>query len=49
VTIAAALGYVIGIIVFAVILRIYRKKIIRKHMEKAGAKDLNHKEGNQHD
>ncbi|MBC8377511.1 MAG: hypothetical protein H8E26_15845 [FCB group bacterium] len=48
-SLAAAIGYAIGIMIFAIIFRLRRKKMIDKYMEKAKSKDSRSHKGNQND
>jgi len=48
-SLAAAIGYAIGIMIFALFFRFRRKKMIDRHIEKAGEKLSKSKKGSQND
>ncbi|MBT4033177.1 MAG: hypothetical protein HOB84_08440 [Candidatus Marinimicrobia bacterium] len=48
-SLAAAIGYAIGIMIFAIIFRLRRKKMMAKYMEKAESKFSKSDKGNQND
>jgi len=48
-SITAAIGYIVGLFIFALFMRRYRKQMIKKHMDKAAAKKVQSIKGKQND
>ncbi len=48
-TLVAAIGYVVGILIFAIFVRWYRRKMINKNISKVETNRSQPRKGSQHD